>query len=149
MTSKRHINAQGLGLIKHFEGLSLEPYMDDNDGWTIGYGHLYPRGVAIPDKITEAEAETLLMTDVAWAERVVDGAAPDSLTDNQFSALVSFVYNIGPCNFRKSTLFKKLIQGDIAGIPYEIMRWVKDDGKVMKGLIKRRIAERKLFETED
>lgn len=141
----RHINDSGLYIIKKFEGLELEPYMDDNDGWTIGYGHKYPKGSPKPENITQEQAEELLRKDLAWAEKAVFDTVPEWLNDNQFSALVSFVYNIGPVNFRSSTLLKKLVQGDVNGAAKEFGRWKYDDGKELPGLVKRRLAEKTLF----
>ena len=146
-TGERHINDEGLALIQRFESLRLEPYMDANDGWTVGWGHLLRWGEE-PRTITREEADELLRQDLAEAERAVERLVLVPLNDNQFSALVSFTYNLGQGNLRKSDLLDKLNQGDYKAVPKELMRWVKDDGKVLKGLIARRLEERKLFEKE-
>ena len=67
------------------------------------------------------------------------------LNQNQFDALVSWVYNLGPANLQASTLLKVLNAGDYAGVPAQIMRWNKAGGKVLEGLTRRRQAEADLF----
>ncbi len=147
MAMPHNISTEGLDLIKSFEGLRLEPYMDANDGWTVGYGHLLRPGE--PRRpITEQEAVDLLRVDVASAERTVRRLVLVDLDQGQFDALVSFVYNIGPGAFSRSTLLDRLNQGDYPGAAREFLRWVKDDGKLSRGLLKRRVAERTLFEKE-
>ena len=67
------------------------------------------------------------------------------LSQNQFDALVSWVYNLGPANLQASTLLKVLNAGDYAGVPAQIKRWNKAGGKVLEGLTRRRQAEADLF----
>ncbi|NEP37557.1 lysozyme, partial [Moorena sp. SIO3B2] len=83
--------------------------------------------------------------DLESSESTVSNLVKVSLTDNQFSALVSFVFNIGPTAFRRSTLLRKLNHGDDQGAANEFLRWNKGGGRVLLGLSKRREAERKLF----
>ena len=143
----RKINKTGLDLIKSFEGLSLKAYPDPGTGghpWTIGYGHT---GLdVVPGKvITEAEAEKLLQEDLGRFERAVTALVAVSLTDNQFAALVSFAFNCGAGNFRRSTLLKKVLLQDFSGAAAEFPRWDKAGGKALAGLTRRRLAEQELF----
>ena len=139
----QHINQAGLDLIKSFEGLRLSAYRDPVGIWTIGYGTT--RGVREGMQITERMADELLLGDVAYFENVVRSLVKVSLTDNEFSALVSFVYNLGEGNLSRSTLLKKLNAGDKRGAADELPRWNKAGGKVLQGLVRRRAAERALF----
>jgi lysozyme len=130
-------------IIKQFEGLRLEAYKCPADVWTIGYGHT--NKVKPGDAITEGEADILLALDVQEAERAVSSYVDVDINQNQFDALVSFVYNLGAGNFKSSTLLKKLNQGDYLGAANEFQRWNKAGGKVLRGLVRRREAEANLF----
>lgn len=140
----KRTNQAAIALIKHFEGFSAAPYEDAAGVWTVGYGHT--RGVT-PNTppIGEARAELLLEQDVAEAEGAVQRAVLAVLNDNQFSALVSLCFNIGPGAFRRSTLAMRLNAGDYAGAANEFPRWRYAGGKVLEGLVKRREAEKALF----
>lgn len=136
-------NQAGLDLIKHFEGCRLSAYQDSVGVWTIGYGHTR---TAHPGMIiTEAQAEELLRKDLGGAEHDVAAVVKVDLDENEFSALVSFVFNLGVTNLAKSTLLKKLNASDRIGASAEFGKWNKAGGKVLPGLTKRREAERKLF----
>ena len=146
-TPGRAVNQNGLDLIKHFEGCYLKAYQDSVGVWTIGYGHtglVHKDGTVKAGRvITQAEAEDLLRYDLGnFAKRVSEGATVP-LTDDQFSALVSFDFNTG--GFLKSTLRKKLNEGDYKGAADELLKWDKAGGKVLKGLTRRRKSERNLF----
>lgn len=150
------INSLGLRLIQEFEGLRLVAYDDlapnkvlkPGDAikgtLTIGHGHTGP-DVVIGLEITEAEAERLLKADLDEAERAVADFTEAPLNENQFSALVSFVFNVGAGNFRRSTLLKKLNREDYEGAAEEFARWNKSKGQVLAGLTRRRAAEKALF----
>lgn len=138
------INVAGLNLIKSFEGLELEPYMDAGGKLTIGYGHLIKPGEFFTD-ISESAATELLREDVKVAEAYVKRYVKVKLNSNQFAALVSLVYNIGPGNFRKSTLLKLLNKGLGDRASHEFLRWNKVGSKTLDGLTRRRKAERDLF----
>jgi len=144
------INSVGIELVKHFEGLFLRAYLCPAKVWTIGYGHTgkthndgtVKRGLTI----SEREAESLLEFDLNTKY------APDvlrlvkvPLTQDQFNALVSFHFNTGALG--KSTLLKKLNAGDYEGAAAEFRRWTRGGGRVLPGLVRRRRAERRLFET--
>lgn len=139
-------NQAGLDLIKHYEGLRLKAYPDPatgGDPWTIGYGSTF--GVHPGMVITESQAEEMLKKDLHGAETDVARYVKVDLDENEFSALVSFVFNCGAGNFAKSTLLKKLNASDRIGASAEFAKWNKAAGKPMPGLTKRREAERKLF----
>jgi lysozyme len=138
-----HIGTNGLALIKSFEGCKLEAYEDVRGIWSIGYGHI--AGVSQGSCITESEATIYLQQDVGWAERVIDLQVSIALTQNQFDALVSFVYNVGSGNFATSTLLRHLNDNAINEAANEFVKWDKADGQVVPGLLRRRQAERDLF----
>jgi lysozyme len=92
-------------------------------------------------KITADEAEQLLRQDLLQFETAVSSAVNVDLTDNQFAALVSWTYNVGVGAMRRSSLIRKLNQGDYAAVPGELSRWNKVKGKVNRGLSNRRAAE--------
>lgn len=139
----RKTNKAGVELIKKFEGLRLTAYQDSVGVWTIGYGHT--RTAREGMKITEPEAEALLRDDLADAESDVSRMVGVPLNDNQFAALVSFVFNLGGNNFALSTLRKMLNKGLYEGASKQFARWNKAGGKVLPGLSRRRDAERELF----
>lgn len=140
----RKINKQGLELIKHFESLKLEAYKDVVGVWTIGWGHT-GEDVYEGLVITEEQAEELLKKDLEEYERYVRGSIGTRLNDNQFSALVSFAYNLGIGNLKTSTLLKLLNKGDYFNASKEFVKWSKAGGKRYKGLVRRRLSERNLF----
>jgi lysozyme len=138
------INNKGLELLKRHEGLELTAYRCPADVLTIGYGHT-GTDVYEGQTITSTEATTLLQNDLAKFEAAVEALVPSGLTENQFSALVSFTYNCGVENLKKSTLLKKLKAGDLADAADEFLKWTKAKGRVLPGLVKRREDERELF----
>ena len=138
------IEKQGLELIKMFEGLRLQAYMPTPiDVPTIGYGHTKTAKMGM--KITEAGAEALLKQDLAWVEAVVNKNVTAPLTQPQYDALCSFVYNLGGTNFKRSTLLKKLNNKAYSEAADELLRWDKQGSKVLSGLTRRREAEKALF----
>lgn len=143
------INQEGVNLIKSFEGLYLDAYLDPVGIPTIGYGHT--QGVEEGMTITEAQAEEFLREDLANAEAAVSSDIVQvSLNENQFSALVSFTFNIGSQAFADSTLLRLLNQGDFQGAADQFPVWNKgDDNQELAGLTRRRKAERALFLGED
>lgn len=138
-------NQAGIDLIKHFEGLRLEAYLDTGGVPTIGYGHT--RGVRIGDTITEDQADRYLVDDLSDAERAVERYVAVPLNSNQFSALVSFTYNLGAGQLSESTLLRMLNDGYYQGASDQFKRWVYDDGVRLDGLVRRREAEQRLFDT--
>lgn len=137
----------GIAAIKRREGLELKAYPDPGTGgapWTIGYGHT-GRDVKPGMEIDENTAEALLVGDLASREKAVGRLVSVDLTQGQFDALVSLVYNIGERNFATSTLLRKLNAGDYEGAADEFLRWNRAAGRVMKGLALRREDERAQF----
>jgi lysozyme len=142
----RKINQEGLNLIKQWEGLELAAYKDVAGVLTIGYGHTSTAGtpkVVTGQRITEAQAEEILKSDLAKFEERVNRLVKVPLTENQFATLVSFDFNTGALH--KSTLLKKLNAGDYEAVPVELMKWVNAGGKKVKGLVNRRSAEAGLW----
>ena len=140
---------EGIDLIKEFEGYSERVYMCAGGKYTIGYGHT--RNVEPGDTCTREQAEEFLRQDLVDAEETIEALVKVPLTQNQFDALVSLVYNIGSGNFYSSTI-RRVVNCKI-GDPEEYrkawMMWVKSKGKVLKGLVRRREAEYKLFSSND
>lgn len=136
---------KGIPIIKQYEGLKLEAYLCPAGIPTIGYGHT--RGVKLGQKISAAQAEVFLDHDYEEAEDAVKRLITVPLTDNQLGALTSFVFNLGEGRLLGSTLRRKLNSGDYKGAAAEFDKWVYSGGKKLNGLIARRAAERKLFET--
>ncbi|CAK8738012.1 Lysozyme RrrD [Sodalis praecaptivus] len=142
------ISNKGMSLIKEFEGCSLTAYKDAVGVWTIGYGWTNPvDGVPIHEgmTITQEKADELLREGVKQYEKPVNENVSITLNQHQFDALVSFTYNLGPANFKSSTLLKKLNSGEYQVASDEFLRWHKAGGKVLFGLIRRRAYERDLF----
>lgn len=158
--------------IRAFEGLldgdprtaNLDPYLCPAGYWTIGWGHVvrdaqrrmlkgaaaagrakavYPRG------ITLEEARVLLDDDIRALLPTLEAVIHVPVNDNQFSALTSFVFNIGIGAFERSSLLRKLNAGDHAAVPKELMRWTRGGGKVLAGLKRRREAEARLWMTPE
>lgn len=145
------INQATIDLVKEFEGFKANAYKCPAGVWTIGYGTTAAAGVGIDPKpgmsVTKAEAEGYLQ---AALDKFADQIAPSitaPINENEFGAFVSLAYNIGPGAFRKSTALSAFNAGDKAKAAKAILLWNKAGGKVLKGLTRRREAERKLFLT--
>lgn len=137
-TSKR-----GIDLIKSFESLALKAYRCPAGVLTIGWGHT--AGVHEGDECTEKEACEYLMDDLKAAEAAVCSIHAD-LSQEQFDALVSFVFNVGAGAFRSSTLRRKVEENQYdPSIKHEFARWNKSNGKVLPGLVRRRQAEADMY----
>lgn len=140
----RHITENGINLIKRFEALSLVGYDDGIGIPTVGYGHTGPE-VKIGMVITEDEAIDLIRRDVMTAERAVLRYITRPLTDNQFNALVSFVFNAGAGALQHSTLRMRCNAGNDAAVPSQFNRYVFGGGRKLKGLVARRSLEANLY----
>lgn len=144
------ISERGVELIKQFEGRELEAYQDIAGVWTIGYGHTGP-DVKPGMRISESEAEALLKKDLKPREDAVAKLASVPLNQNEFDALVSFIYNVGAGAFQNSTARKRLNRGDRLGAADALTWWNKATvGGVLRevlGLTRRRAAEKALFLT--
>lgn len=144
----RTIHAPGLEIIKSSETLRLNAYPATKEElakgiWTIGYGHT--RGVKEGDTCSIQQADEWLREDCYDAERTVNWSVTHPLTQNQFDALVSLVFNIGDPQFRGSTLLRRLNAGLMLEAADEFPKWNKQAGKVLGGLVTRRARERELF----
>lgn len=145
---------EGIELIKKFEGLHkvqedgmVSAYRCPAGKWTIGFGSV--RGVRSGMKITKEEAEALLIKDIQDHNKAIYRNVNVPLTQGQFDALSSWVFNLGEANFKSSTALKLLNQGRYDEIPEQLMRWNKArvNGKlqVLNGLTRRRAAEAAIF----
>jgi GH24 family phage-related lysozyme (muramidase) len=148
------INDQGMHLVKEFEGLHqkgadglIHAYLDPINIPTIGYGHTH--GVRMGMAITMAQADQFLHEDLHASEAAVLHSVSVPLTSNQFSALVSFTFNCGAGALANSTLLRKLNAKDYAGAAEEFGKWVNGNHGPLPGLVSRRAAEKKLFQTPD
>jgi lysozyme len=142
------LNDKGFALICEFEGCHTEAYQDAVGVWTIGYGHTSVAGppcVGPGVTVTRAEATGILMRDLDTFSTSVRSAITAPLNDNQFSALVSFAFNVGLGNFRSSSVLRSVNACRFDQVPADLALWVKAGGKVLPGLIRRRAAEAALF----
>lgn len=142
--ANRKISQNGLNLIMQFEGCRLRAYQCSAGVWTIGYGHT--AGVRQGQTITQVQAEEYLKQDCRKFENYVNNKAyvpvTAQLNQNQFDALVSFAFNCGQGNL------KTLCAGrSTAQIAAALPKYNKAAGKVLSGLVRRRVAEQKLFNT--
>lgn len=144
------VNKAGRDLIKQFEGCKLKAYKCPAGLNTIGFGStFYEDGTKVKegDVITQARAEELLNNIVDKFGKEVDALVKSNVTDNNFAAIVSFAFNVGIGNLRKSTLLKKVnANPKDPSITAEFRKWVRANGEVLKGLVRRRDAEAKLYE---
>lgn len=149
----------GRELLTEWEGSSHEVYQDVAGLPTIGVGHLLTRDeltsgkilifgepIKFHDGLTSLQIDRLLTQDLAGAEGAVNSGITVALNQNQFDALVSFVFNVGRQAFYTSTLRKILNDGKYVKVPEQLRRWNRSGGKVVQGLINRRENEIKLFE---
>ncbi len=142
------ITPEGLDLIRQHEGLRLKAYRDPVGVWTIGYGHTGAAGkpdVSAGLRITKEDAEKFLRRDVEGCVREIASVIRRPLNAQQFSALVSFCYNIGSSNFRKSSVLAAVNAGDLDAVPRRLALWTKAGGRVLPGLVRRRADEAALF----
>ena len=137
----------GIVLIKHFEGCETKAYQCSADVWMIGYGHT--RGVREGDEITEDKAQYMLLEDLKHFEGYVDRLVEVSLNQDQFDALVSWTFNLGPTNLKESTLLEKLNAGHYEEVPAQMARWNRSNGEILEGLKRRRAAEGLLWQGLD
>lgn len=140
-----NISPDGLALIKRFEGLRTEAYKCSAGVLTIGYGST-GKHVTPGMKITEAEAEELLLKDVARFERGVSERIQVPVTQGQLDACIALAFNIGLAAFGKSTLLRLLNESKYSLAAEQFDRWTRAGGKKLPGLVRRRAAERALFE---
>lgn len=144
------LNAKGISILHQYEDLRLEAYLCPAGIPTIGWGNTYYEDgtkVKLGEKISKQRANVLfenILNDVfiPGVRRLIKV----KLNKNQFSALVSFAYNVGLGNFKNSTLLKRVnINPNDPDIAYQFSRWNKSKGKVLRGLTKRRKDEAGLY----
>ncbi|EAU0368156.1 TPA: lysozyme [Salmonella enterica subsp. enterica] len=133
----------GRAFIRAREGVKLAAYQDGGGVWTIGYGHT--RGVKQGQVIIHEQADEFLDSDLRQVESCISERVTVALNQNQFDALVSFVFNVGRQAFSDSTLLKKLNEGNYRAAADQFTRWVYDNDQFVQGLYNRRVAERDLF----
>ena len=145
----RHINERGIEIVKSFEGISLEPYLCAGGVNSVGYGATVGSDGRPIDldmgAISEDEAEALLVRDLETSEGWVSRLIKTALSENQYSALVSFTFNLGAGSLQRSTLRMKLNRSEFQSAADEFPKWRMAGGRVLAGLVRRRAAERKLF----
>lgn len=140
------ISEQGIELIKKFEGFSAKPYFCPADKLTIGYGHVIESGEKFPPLgISQQEAGDILRKDIEIAEDAMARLIRLELTQYQFDALCSFIYNLGAKAFEKSKLLRFINDGEFVLAEAEFSKWVYAGGKKMSGLVRRREVERQMF----
>lgn len=149
---------EGVEFIKSFEAFSASPYVCPTGRPTVGYGHVIAQGEDFHKPLTQEEAEDLLYYDLDYYERAVNELVKVPLTQQQFDALVSFCYNVGPDidddniaeGLGDSTLLRKLNQGNYSGAAREFLKWDKGTingvRRTLAGLTRRRKAEKRIFE---
>lgn len=139
-----NVSEKGIALIKKLEGCELQAYKCTSGVWTIGYGHTGSE-VHKDLKITLKEADIYLKYDLIIHTNNVNKLVKVPLNQNQFDALVSFVFNVGYGHFKDSTLLRLLNQGKYKEASEQFARWIYSGGKVSEGLINRRAQEKALF----
>lgn len=160
-----NISKEGLEIIREFEGFRNTLYTCSADVYTIGYGHAVVNSetsrhlkstnpgdeeialAMFPGEISREEAEELLLVDVKPTVMSMSRLIKVPLNQNQIDALVSFTYNVGIGNLKRSTLLKKLNRSDYIGTSDQLPKWRKAKGKILNGLVARRAAEKELFLT--
>ena len=134
---------QGKDLIKEFEGLRLDAYRCPAGIPTIGWGHT--KGVKLGQHITVQQAEDMLVEDIAPIERLLNGLKIN-FRQEQFDALVSWIFNFGEGKFKGSTMYKRIIaNAKDEEITDQLVKWINAAGRPLLGLMKRRVAEANLF----
>ena len=142
------ISQCGIDAITSYEGRRLTAYPDPGTGcapWTIGVGHI--RGVQEGNTCTAAESDAFLRDDLTGAEGAVNRFVTVPLSQGQFDALVSFVFNLGAGALRGSSLLRMLNAGQYDQAADQFLLWTHAAGRVLPGLVKRRTSERIMFLT--
>ena len=143
------IDKYGENLIKKFESCKLTAYKADKSEkyYTIGWGH-YDPDVKKDMKISKEKADKLFQNDIKYFETCVSSCLKVKITQSMFNALVSFTYNLGYGNLKKSNLLKYINKKQFTKASKEFKKWNKCGGKVLKGLVKRRLLEQSEFERQ-
>ncbi|KAF2280783.1 lysozyme [Westerdykella ornata] len=150
-----NVNSATIALIKEFEGFVPSPSPDPIGLPTVGYGHLCQTTgcseVPYSFPLTESTATQLLMSDLKSPQQTITLKTTSNvvLNANQYGALVSWAFNVGPSNVQSSTLLKRLNAGESPNtvIAEELPKWNKAGGQTLPGLTRRRAAEVALAQT--
>jgi lysozyme len=147
--NEMQISHAGVEFLKDREGFRAKAYRDTAGVWTIGYGTIKVDGKPVQEGMTctQDQATVWLLADLSWAQTAVNQLVKVALTQGQFDALTSFVYNLGVGNFSKSTLLRKINDKDFSGASKEFEKWVMSGGRVTPGLVSRRHMEEEMFQT--
>lgn len=141
---------EGVGPTVNENGQTLAvAYADPGVGWdlpTVCHGHT--RGVFRGQRASLQQCQAWLIEDASYAGKAIARCTPVSFTQQQYDALVSFVFNVGAANYCGSTLAKRINAGDCRSAAREISRWTRANGRVLSGLVKRRAGERARFEAD-
>ena len=155
-----NVSPKAIDMIKHHEGVRVNPYRCPARLWTVGVGHvMFPeqgklkiedRDAFVPPpeamrKYTMEEVDGILRSDLDRFERGVERFCPVPLTQGMFDGLVSFSFNVGLGTLQRSTLRQKVLRGDKEGAAEELLKYCMAGGKILKGLQNRRVDERALF----
>lgn len=149
----RKVSPRGIKLMHAFEGCRLDAYPDpgsrDGNPWTIGWGSTGP-GIHKGVRWTQEQADARFAADLdaKYGKAVNDMLGDAPTTQSQFDALVSLCYNIGIAALRGSTVMRRHKAGDFKGAADAFVMWNKNDGKVMRGLTRRRLAEADLYDDD-
>lgn len=134
--------AASVALVATWEGRSLIAYADPIGIPTICEG--YTHGVKMGDVVTPEKCNELTRQEVSKALNVVDNSVPERLPDGMRVAFSSFIYNVGPAAYQRSTLLKRVLVGDYVGACNELTRWTYAGGRKLRGLERRREAEKQI-----
>ena len=142
------MNKVAIDLAKYFEGYSCKSYLCPAGKLTGGYGHVFKPGETVRSLFLD-EAEVVLAQDLAIAARGAFRLCPGLLKESEGrqGAVIDFVFNLGSGRLKASTLRRRINQKDWGAVIYELKRWVRGGGKILKGLVRRREAEAKFFES--
>lgn len=155
MNENLHLSAKGADLIKAFESCQkssgqgrFKAYVCPAGKLTIGWGHTNDHGrrFSNADVWSQQDCDNAFLEDMEHFENIVRRLVKVRLNQDQFDALVSFVYNCGEGNLTKSTLLRKINEGDFEAAAHEFSKWNKCNGQVLAGLVRRRAAEALLFQ---
>jgi lysozyme len=138
-------------LLRHHEGVRNKPYKCPAKLWTVGIGHLIGDGKTLPPEwnktFTNEEIDGILKHDLKHFELGVSKMLPNvPLRQHEFSAIVSWCFNLGMGAFQRSTLRQALLRGDKKAAMESLVKYCRAGGKILKGLQNRRLDERRLFE---
>ena len=155
------VSAELIKLVKHHEGVRMRPYRCPALLWTVGVGHVIDpthiavkfderRNLPIPEgwdrQLTMGEVDTILAQDLQRFERGVARLCPSAVNhQGQFDSLCSFAFNVGLGNLQRSSLRMKHNRGEFEEAADEFMKWTKAGGKILKGLVNRRLDEQRLY----